>query len=179
MVKTRFQIIGDHQMGQKVYSHYREVIQAIWQEEGARGFFKGLVASYIGCLEGAIQWIVYERLKNSVLTSSIMQSFQSDDRRKMKIKSEPREYSMAPKPSVLDLFLVAAFSKFTAICLTYPHEVVRTRLREQSINGIFKYSGFLNALGKIAVEEGARYGSQSYYFQLINQSFAIEVYIVV
>lgn len=156
MIKTRFQIIGDHQMGQKIYSRYRDVIRAIWKEEGFHGFFKGLTASYIGCFEGAIQWIVYEKLKNSVLSSSLMRSFQLNSKPSLSPSNEINPESIPTKPSVIDLFLIAAFSKFTAICLTYPHEVVRTRLREQAIHGIFKYQGFFSALQKIAVEEGAR-----------------------
>lgn len=38
-------------------------IQKIFKEEGVRGFYKGLSASYLGVTEGTIQWVLYERLK--------------------------------------------------------------------------------------------------------------------
>ena len=37
------------------------------REEGFRGFWKGLSASYWGCSEGCIQFVVYEKLKKSLL----------------------------------------------------------------------------------------------------------------
>ena len=33
------------------------------REEGIRGFYKGLSASYLGVTETTIQWVLYERLK--------------------------------------------------------------------------------------------------------------------
>jgi solute carrier family 25 protein 33/36 len=39
------------------------MIKQIMREEGIRGFYKGLSASYLGVTEGTIQWVLYERLK--------------------------------------------------------------------------------------------------------------------
>lgn len=134
MVRTRYQLLADQSLGQKAFRNYGEVVRSIWAEEGFKGFFKGLTASYIGCFEGAIHWIVYEKLKTRI------QNTKKDGE-----KTTPTE-----------LFFAAAASKFTAICLTYPHEVVRTRLREQAANGVFKYQGFFQALARIAREEGSK-----------------------
>jgi solute carrier family 25, member 33/36 len=38
-------------------------IRQIAREEGIRGFYKGLSASYLGVTESTIQWVLYERLK--------------------------------------------------------------------------------------------------------------------
>jgi hypothetical protein len=38
-------------------------MKQIAREEGIRGFYKGLSASYLGVTEGTIQWVLYERLK--------------------------------------------------------------------------------------------------------------------
>jgi solute carrier family 25 protein 33/36 len=94
------------------------------------GFFKGLSASYIGCFEGAIQWIVYEKLKKTLELG-----------KKDKEHITPAEYARA-----------SSAAKFVAILATYPHEVVRTRLRQQGS----RYSGFTNALKIIAKEEGIK-----------------------
>lgn len=158
MVKTRFQIFGNQQLGQKEYRHYSEVIQAIWKEEGIRGFFKGLTSSYIGCFEGAIQWILYERLKKMPFHLRPSQSFSSFLPYKSTFSSNSSALSphSSHKPNVVDLFCMAAASKFVAICMTYPHEVIRTRIREQAINGVFKYQGFLSTFQTIAREEGIK-----------------------
>lgn len=131
MVRTRFQIMGDQNLGQKTFHSYLDVIKAIHNEEGPTGFFKGLTASYMGCFEGAIQWIFYEDIRHRLNASGA-------------------------KPSSLQLFWSAAASKFAAICITYPHEVVRTRLREQASNGVFKYKGFFQTLRTVAREEGVK-----------------------
>ncbi|KAG6862649.1 hypothetical protein C0995_008860, partial [Termitomyces sp. Mi166 len=34
------------------------------KNEGIKGFYKGLSASYLGVTEGTIRWVLYERLKN-------------------------------------------------------------------------------------------------------------------
>lgn len=91
-------------------------------------------ASYIGCVEGAIQWIVYEKLKKRIgQGAGNTDNFHG-----------------------FELFCSAAASKFVAICASYPHEVVRTRLREQAANGVFRYKGFVPTIMKIGQEEGIK-----------------------
>ena len=62
-------------------------------------------------------------------------------------------------------FACAAVGKLCAACVVYPHEVVRTRLREQGCgpNEQPKYRGAVHALKTIGVEEGIRglYGGLS------------------
>ena len=105
MVKTRYQIIGDSKVGQAIYKNYGEVVKAIWKEEGLPGFYKGITASYAGCFEGAIQWIVYEKMKTLLTLRKFTESKQ--------------QQGLGP----MDYFAAAGVSKFVAICATYPHEV--------------------------------------------------------
>jgi solute carrier family 25, member 33/36 len=51
-------------------------------------------------------------------------------------------------------FWAAAASKAVAAVATYPHEVARTRMREQARGGIFKYRGMWQTLHIMAQEEG-------------------------
>jgi solute carrier family 25, member 33/36 len=39
------------------------MIKQIARDEGVRGFYKGLSASFLGVTEGVIQWTLYEKLK--------------------------------------------------------------------------------------------------------------------
>ena len=50
------------------FTSYRQVIKAIFKEEGLGGFWKGVSASYVGCFEGAIQWMAYEQFKTMLQT---------------------------------------------------------------------------------------------------------------
>lgn len=62
VVKTRLQLAqGDR----KVLGGSWVCIKRILREEGVRGFYKGLSASYLGVAEGTIQWVLYERLKKA------------------------------------------------------------------------------------------------------------------
>jgi solute carrier family 25 protein 33/36 len=126
LVKTRIQLqeIGKIQEGSPNYTGYFNCIRRVYQEEGIQGFYKGLTASYMGIFESGLYFLVYEFFK----------------------KNWKKEY--AP----YDYLLMAAGSKLTASAITYPHEVVRTRMREL-VNGKCRYSGVWNAFYTIAREE--------------------------
>lgn len=143
MVRTRMQLITDHTAGQKEYAGYWDAITTIFKEEGIGGFYKGITASYWGCAEGALQFIVYEQMKMRLLAAS-------NERR----SKEGFPYSdELPKATY---FWAAAASKAVAAVATYPHEVARTRLREQARAGVFKYTGMWQTLRLMAAEEGPK-----------------------
>lgn len=156
MLKTRFQIMADTSKGQQEFKNYMDLIKAVYKEEGLGGFWKGLSASYVGCFEGAIQWIVYEKIKavsKESRTAALQASTATSTKRGSKtVVVEEEDKPLAPGT----IFLQAAFAKAIAIVATYPHEVVRTRLREQATSGTFKYTGFMQTLKMIAKEEGRK-----------------------
>eukprot|EP00591_Stephanopyxis_turris_P002702 CAMPEP_0195520412 /NCGR_PEP_ID=MMETSP0794_2-20130614/16796_1 /TAXON_ID=515487 /ORGANISM="Stephanopyxis turris, Strain CCMP 815" /LENGTH=311 /DNA_ID=CAMNT_0040649759 /DNA_START=244 /DNA_END=1179 /DNA_ORIENTATION=+ len=141
MVKTRMQLIADGSVGQRVYSGYTDVIKTIAKEEGLGGFYKGVSASYWGCIEGSIQFMLYEKLKTKML--------QKHNDLRLRQGLEPSD-----KLSKMTYFCSAALAKGVAAAATYPHEVARTRLREQARGGVFKYTGMWQTLSLIAKEEG-------------------------
>jgi hypothetical protein len=71
------------------------------RDEGPRGFYKGLSASYLGVTEGTIQWVLYERLK------------------KLSKQLEGRGAGL----EWLGLLGSAGTAKCVATLITYPHEV--------------------------------------------------------
>mmetsp|Transcript_4849 Transcript_4849/g.6386 ORF Transcript_4849/g.6386 Transcript_4849/m.6386 type:complete len:384 (-) Transcript_4849:28-1179(-) len=141
VVKTRAQLLADSSAGQRVYTGYRDVVSSMMKEEGIGGFYKGISASYWGCVEGCVQFMCYEQLKSRLLAKQNTQREEAG--------LEPTD--KLPK-SVY--FFSAAAAKCVASIATYPHEVARTRLREQARNGLFKYHGMWQTLGLIAKEEG-------------------------
>jgi len=141
MVRTRMQLLADGAAGQRVYAGYGDAIVTIFREEGMAGFYKGIMASYWGCTEGAIQFIIYEQIKTRLLRT----------------KNEERVALGLPHTDQLSkrtYFCSAAAAKMVAAVAVYPHEVARTRLREQARDGVFKYSGMWQALSIIGKEEG-------------------------
>ena len=77
------------------------VIKQIMREEGIRGFYKGLTASYLGVTEGTIQWTLYERLK------------------KLTQNTEGKGGAV----EWLGMLGSAGTAKCVASLITYPHEV--------------------------------------------------------
>jgi solute carrier family 25, member 33/36 len=104
VVKTRLQLsVSNHPdlAGQRVIGTSWNTIKHIMREEGIRGFYKGLSASYLGVTEGTIQWVLYERLKK--LT------------RNMEGRGGAQEW--------LGMLGSAGTAKCVASLITYPHEV--------------------------------------------------------
>lgn len=143
MVRTRMQLMADAAAGQQQYKGYGDAISRIFKEEGIGGFYKGITASYWGCTEGALQFLVYEQFKSRLL--------ERENARRMELGL--KETKELPKATY---FWAAAASKAIAAVTTYPHEVARTRLREQARSGVFKYTGMWQTLGLMAKEEGGK-----------------------
>lgn len=66
VVKTRLQLDAHKPQVSGARSFFGGsvgMVKKILREEGVKGFYKGLSASYLGVTEGTIQWVLYERLK--------------------------------------------------------------------------------------------------------------------
>ncbi|KAG6871297.1 hypothetical protein C0995_006322 [Termitomyces sp. Mi166 len=130
-----------------------KTIKDIMKNEGIKGFYKGLSASYLGVTEGTIQWVLYERLKNiSAATEG---------------GGGVMEW--------LGMLGSAGTAKCVATLITYPHEVLRTRLRQPSVNGVLKYTGLIQTLRLVIAEEGARslYGGLSAHLMRVVPNAAV------
>lgn len=101
VVKTRLQLSQSSQSSGRNLVGSWEMIKKIFYEEGVRGFYKGLSASYLGVTEGTIQWTLYERLKR--LTANT------------EGKGGVLEW--------LGMLGSAGSAKCVATLITYPHEV--------------------------------------------------------
>ncbi len=82
-------------------------IKGLYKEGGVPIFWRGLTASLLGLFHVGIQFPVYERLK-----------------------AEARRRSPNEEESALDLLLASGLSKMTAATITYPHEVIRSRMMD-------------------------------------------------
>lgn len=118
-------------------SIWREASRIIY-EEGFRAFWKGNLVTIVHRLPySSISFYTYERYKN------ILQLVPGLDRHK--------EYASA---DVLIKLLGGGLAGITAASLTYPLDLVRTRLAAQRCN--IYYRGISHALYSICKEEGAK-----------------------
>ncbi|EPQ31509.1 uncharacterized protein PFL1_00842 [Pseudozyma flocculosa PF-1] len=113
-----------------------QMLTAIIRSEGIKGLYRGMSASYLGVAEGTIQWVLYERLK--------------------RMGSVGGEADGAQSSQISRMVGAAGTAKFVASLITYPHEVIRTRLRQQVRPGQApKYTGLMQTIQVVLREEGA------------------------
>ncbi|KAG9304062.1 hypothetical protein G9A89_005972 [Geosiphon pyriformis] len=82
LVKTRMQLqtFNEHLLFPvKKYKNSLDCVIKVIREEGFKGLYKGLSASYLGVAEGTIQWVTYEYLKRSFSKRRNNQTAESDD----------------------------------------------------------------------------------------------------
>lgn len=166
---------------------YRGVIDAgvrIYREEGWRAFYRGLSASYLGVAETVLQFTIYGELKRA------MQA------REKSARAVAGAAAVAADPAPLNgtgvfassftthswAFVLSACSKVLASALTYPHEVLRTRMREEvaTDRSKLKYRTLLQSTRLILREEGVAglYGGMGVHMLRTVPNAAILVYVV-
>lgn len=130
MIKTRLQLQNS---AKAEYKNSIDCATKLIKLEGFCSLYKGLVASYIGITETVLQFVIYEKLKQIELKGT----YNSKNNRIDKS---------------VNIISSAALSKLIATVVSYPHEVIRTRTRQKTINK--KYSTVKKAAKTILKEEG-------------------------
>ncbi|SCU84885.1 LADA_0D04434g1_1 [Lachancea dasiensis] len=144
LVKTRLQL--DKAGKTRQYKSSWDCLRHIIQNEGFFGLYKGLSASYLGSIEGIIQWLLYEQMRHVIKMRSI-EKFGHISEGEKKTSDKIKEWCQRSGS--------AGLAKFMASIVTYPHEVVRTRLRQAPLeNGKLKYTGLIQSFRIIIKEEG-------------------------
>ncbi|KAI0036471.1 mitochondrial carrier domain-containing protein [Vararia minispora EC-137] len=138
VIKTRFMTQSHHEPR---YRHSLDAALTIYRTEGIAAFYRGLLPSLLGIAHVAVQFPLYEKLKRYAQRhnppGSSLQSYQ--------------------------FLLCSATSKMVASVVTYPHEVVRTRLQTQkrllidsAAPEMTKPPGIVRTVQKILKYEGWR-----------------------
>uniref|UniRef100_A0A4W5P4J2 Solute carrier family 25 member 33 n=1 Tax=Hucho hucho TaxID=62062 RepID=A0A4W5P4J2_9TELE len=133
MVKTRMQL--EKKVRGEKKTNALQCARYVYKTEGVRGFYRGLTASYAGISETMICFLIYETLKKRLNEARF---------------TSPNSETEKGASDFLGLMMAAAFAKGCASCIAYPHEVIRTRLREEGS----KYQYFFQTARLVAVEEG-------------------------
>jgi len=76
----------------------------LWKTQGIKGYYKGIIPGLFGTLHGAIQFVIYEKLKNQ-----------------------------SKNLNTPDVLMASSISKILATIITYPYQVVRSRLQIQTV----------------------------------------------
>jgi solute carrier family 25 folate transporter 32 len=113
-------------------------VRAILRTEGVRGFYRGLGVSLIGVSHGAVQFAVYEPAKRMYAA---------------RLPLGP-DGEAAPIPANATVLLSSA-SKLIAGAVTYPYQVLRSRLQNYQADERFG-RGFRGVVRKTWREEGVR-----------------------
>uniref|UniRef100_A0A0N5A1U5 Mitochondrial carrier protein n=1 Tax=Parastrongyloides trichosuri TaxID=131310 RepID=A0A0N5A1U5_PARTI len=129
VVKTRLQLNKDKM-------NVRQCIAYTYNNNGIRGFFRGIEASAYGVSEMVIQFMIYEKIKHDLHVW-------------LSGYNVPL-YWLSEDPRAAHYMIAGAISKFTAVVATYPHEVIRTRTREVGYGG----QGFWTYMLQITRQEG-------------------------
>lgn len=125
-------------------TYYKGTIDAfrtMYKEEGIRVFYSGLVPSLFGLLHVGIHFPVYEKLKFYLKCDvpNPTTDNHSDNR-------------------LWRLILASSISKMIASTITYPHEILRTRMQIQSSkkSSFIEEGKLLNSIIKIYRKEGLK-----------------------
>jgi len=105
VVRTRMQTEALHRI--QMPRNIKDTVLNLYREGGIPIFWRGLTASLMGLSHVAIQFPVYEFFK---------------------AEARARNYPQPEKP--IDLLLASALAKLSASLLTYPHEVIRSRMMD-------------------------------------------------
>ncbi|XP_016945534.1 mitochondrial carrier protein Rim2 isoform X1 [Drosophila suzukii] len=128
-VKTRMQL----DYNSKVQMTVRQCIERVYTQGGVAAFYKGITASYFGICETMVHFVIYEFIKSKLLE-----------------QRNQRHTDTKGSRDFLEFMMAGAVSKTIASCIAYPHEVARTRLREEGN----KYNSFWQTLHTVWKEEG-------------------------
>uniref|UniRef100_A0A8C2EF93 Solute carrier family 25 member 36b n=1 Tax=Cyprinus carpio TaxID=7962 RepID=A0A8C2EF93_CYPCA len=138
LIKTRLQLDA-RKRGERRMNAF-ECVRRVYQTDGLRGFYRGMSASYAGISETVIHFVIYESIKQRLLDA------------KAASHMDGAEDTAKDASDFMGMMLAAATSKTCATCIAYPHEVIRTRLREEGT----KYRSFFQSLSLVIREESYR-----------------------
>ncbi|XP_051730143.1 solute carrier family 25 member 36-A [Ctenopharyngodon idella] len=138
LIKTRLQLDARNR-GERRMSAF-ECVRRVYRSDGLRGFYRGMSASYAGISETVIHFVIYESIKRKLIESKANANMDDEDE------------SVKDASDFVGMMLAAATSKTCATSIAYPHEVIRTRLREEGS----KYRSFFQTFNMVVREEGYR-----------------------
>ncbi|XP_054824090.1 folate transporter 1, chloroplastic isoform X2 [Prosopis cineraria] len=143
LVKTRMQLQTPLHQTQP-YNGIYDAFKTILKEEGLRALYRGLVPSLFLVSHGAMQFMVYEEFRKMVIDLKSSESEMRHQNPDMLLNS-------------MDYAVLGATSKVAATLISYPFQVLRSRLQQRpSVGGIPRYMDSWHVVKETARFEGVR-----------------------
>ncbi|WKY07741.1 hypothetical protein Q1695_007314 [Nippostrongylus brasiliensis] len=98
---------------EKKYSGMLDCLRKIFKEEGFRGLYKGFVPGLFGTTHGALQFMIYNGLKAK--------------------QCERQGLARNAQLGQQDYLMFSAISKVVATTVTFPYQVLRTRMQDHNV----------------------------------------------
>lgn len=138
VIRTRFMTQSALDPSER-YRHTWDALARIYRKEGIPGFYRGLLPSLFGISHVCIQFPLYEHLKRI---------------------NKPTDGSDLSKTTIL---YCSSLSKMMASVITYPHEVIRTRLQLETAipastarSGSRLFDGIRDTCAQVYSESGVK-----------------------
>eukprot|EP00183_Erythrolobus_madagascarensis_P005959 CAMPEP_0185846596 /NCGR_PEP_ID=MMETSP1354-20130828/2172_1 /TAXON_ID=708628 /ORGANISM="Erythrolobus madagascarensis, Strain CCMP3276" /LENGTH=377 /DNA_ID=CAMNT_0028546747 /DNA_START=238 /DNA_END=1371 /DNA_ORIENTATION=+ len=119
VIKTRMQVERSTFGQTRRYASVASSVRAIVQNEGFAALYKGLLPSLFGLLHVAVQFPLYEKIKDGLEPKVSPAKHAGDVSR----------FEHAARQRAASVLLASSVSKIAASMVAYPHEVVRSRLQ--------------------------------------------------
>ncbi|KAL7328095.1 mitochondrial FAD carrier protein flx1 [Mucor circinelloides] len=121
------------------YSGLLDGLKRLYLEEGVRGLYRGIVPALFGVSHGAIQFMVYEEMKKK----------RNEIRHRSGVTSTEE---LNAQLSQTEYLLMASTSKVAATVITYPYQVLKSRLQNRATRD--SYTGVIDCGKKLVQAEG-------------------------
>ncbi|CAL8094485.1 unnamed protein product [Calicophoron daubneyi] len=108
-------------------------LSKLWRYEGVAGLYRGYLAGLLSVSHGAIQFMLYEQMRNLY-------------------NHHYRHRTVNSKLTALEYLTFASLSKLAAASLTYPYQVIRSRMQDEHR----RYKGILDVIRVLWRGEGVR-----------------------
>ncbi|KAH9025979.1 mitochondrial FAD carrier protein [Lactarius pseudohatsudake] len=96
--------------------------RAIFRDEGWAGLYRGTSLALVGVSNGALQFMAYEKMKSWAF-----------ERKRRRVAKLGREWTTDDdKLSNTAYTIMSGSSKLAALCATYPYQVIRSRIQDDS-----------------------------------------------
>ncbi|TID30744.1 hypothetical protein CANINC_000660 [Pichia inconspicua] len=138
VVKTRLMLQMDNGkslLNNTYYNGTFDAFRKMYKLEGLKVFYQGLLPSYFGLAHVAIQFPLYENFKRLLNISNNELIVMNDESNKLN--------------NFLKFILASSLSKMIASSITYPHEILRTRLQLANDNPAYKNENQFRSLIRV------------------------------